>query len=426
MTATQSSVLFDERRRHPRCRVSSIIYVKLDDGNGGILLNLGIGGLSFQAVAALRPEQDVVLNFGLFDTSETITVAGRIAWLGPTRKEAGLRFKELPHRSEQSIVEWMSNDEKSADSIEPSVANTLSLLPEKSEASLQPPEAPVVVISKPEAIPDPPAPKRALPSHALLGNPAAWGKSRTSLALEESSPFPTPTNVLRFGQSSAASVWAPTPLRPELPQPDSPQPQLLQPDASQPEPLQPISRPEAPGPAASSKPVVRSNQTLFSPPARVAQNRGAHQEPRRTSAASPLEERRRRNLFFLFGLTASLGLAVLVFAVLSFSALPDGADALAVSASGVSDAAASPVDPVVGTTMRWRVETTFKEIFLGTVDNPVLASSETGVAVWTDQKRGFYYCLGSPYFAKFQPGSLVTQAEALQDGYQPRLGNYCQ
>src|ERR1700722_12468149 len=116
MTAQQSPVPSGERRHDLRRRVSSIVVVKLDDGNGGILLNLGMGGLSFQAVAGLRLEQDVSLSFGLFDTDETITVAGRVAWLGPTRKEAGIRFKDLPHDTEQSIAEWMAEREPIPDS----------------------------------------------------------------------------------------------------------------------------------------------------------------------------------------------------------------------------------------------------------------------------------------------------------------------
>ena len=70
----------EQRRRLPRERASSIVYLKLDDDNGGILLNLGTGGLSLQAVAGLNLGQDLILHFGLFEKEE-ITVAGRVAWL---------------------------------------------------------------------------------------------------------------------------------------------------------------------------------------------------------------------------------------------------------------------------------------------------------------------------------------------------------
>lgn len=68
-----------------------------------------------------------------------------------------------------------------------------------------------------------------------------------------------------------------------------------------------------------------------------------------------------------------------------------------------------------------------KGIFLSVVDyrSSALEPSLDGVSVWTDRRSGFYYCADSPYFEKVQPGSLVRQANALQSGYQPKLGSYC-
>src|SRR5450759_3539291 len=105
---TTSSV---ERRRHVRQRAYSIMCVELDSDNGGILLNLGTRGLSFQAVAPLDPEQDLILRFMLFDMGETIEVAGRVAWLGRTRKEAGICFTDPPDRTMQCISEWIALQE---------------------------------------------------------------------------------------------------------------------------------------------------------------------------------------------------------------------------------------------------------------------------------------------------------------------------
>ena len=47
------------------------------------------------------------------------------------------------------------------------------------------------------------------------------------------------------------------------------------------------------------------------------------------------------------------------------------------------------------------------------------------VPVWTVQHSGFYYCADSPDFEKLRPGAIMTQGEALQSGYQPKLGSYC-
>jgi hypothetical protein len=61
------------------------------------------------------------------------------------------------------------------------------------------------------------------------------------------------------------------------------------------------------------------------------------------------------------------------------------------------------------------------------IKNPgVSDQAVTGVKVWTHQRSGYYYCTDSPYFEKLQPGSIMLQSDALQKGYQPKLGGYCE
>ncbi len=64
-SSPQILVRSEDRRRHVRQKVSSITYLEFGDDNGGILLNLGAGGLSLQAVAKLNPGQELALRFGL-------------------------------------------------------------------------------------------------------------------------------------------------------------------------------------------------------------------------------------------------------------------------------------------------------------------------------------------------------------------------
>lgn len=45
--------------------------------------------------------------------------------------------------------------------------------------------------------------------------------------------------------------------------------------------------------------------------------------------------------------------------------------------------------------------------------------------VWTVQHSGFYYCARSPEFRTLEPGAIMTQGQALQSGYQPKIGDYC-
>src|ERR1700692_2335647 len=132
---TTSSV---ERRRHVRQRTRSIVCVKLDNDNGGILLNLGTRGLSFQAVAPLDPKQDLILHFKLFDTGETIEVTGGVAWLGRTRKEAGICFTDPPDRTMQRISEWIALQEAPSGATKSKVASPANPVPAPSEIPLPP------------------------------------------------------------------------------------------------------------------------------------------------------------------------------------------------------------------------------------------------------------------------------------------------
>ena len=146
-TSSPILVRSEDRRRHPRQKVSSITYLEFGDDNGGILLNLGGGGLSLQAVARLNPGQDLTVRFGLFNDGESITVAGRVIWLSPTRKEAGICFVDLSERAAELIDRWfaaqdaerISAEWKATADAEPEPAkNEIHLLPQFSATSGSP------------------------------------------------------------------------------------------------------------------------------------------------------------------------------------------------------------------------------------------------------------------------------------------------
>ena len=51
--------------------------------------------------------------------------------------------------------------------------------------------------------------------------------------------------------------------------------------------------------------------------------------------------------------------------------------------------------------------------------------NHVGVQVWTSKSSGYYYCTDNPYYMVVQPGAFMTQRDALQSGYQPKLGQFC-
>ncbi|MBZ5660184.1 MAG: PilZ domain-containing protein [Acidobacteriia bacterium] len=50
---------------------------------------------------------------------------------------------------------------------------------------------------------------------------------------------------------------------------------------------------------------------------------------------------------------------------------------------------------------------------------------QIGVQVWASKRSGYYYCADSPFYKRLQPGSFMTQGDALQSGYQPRRDHFC-
>ena len=103
----------EERRHHVRHKLtSSILYVELGPGNGGIIVSLGTGGLSLHAATKLNADEELALRFQLDPTGKPIEAAGRVVWLGPTRKEAGICFKDLPADAERQIANWIAAQEQ--------------------------------------------------------------------------------------------------------------------------------------------------------------------------------------------------------------------------------------------------------------------------------------------------------------------------
>src|SRR5215470_4104215 len=72
--------LAPRRRQHPRYTLRSLAYVKLDQGNGGIVRDLTESGVAIQAVAPLRRGQEVTLRFDLLSPRARVEARGHVAW----------------------------------------------------------------------------------------------------------------------------------------------------------------------------------------------------------------------------------------------------------------------------------------------------------------------------------------------------------
>lgn len=103
-----SSVPIPERRSHVRRRVLSLEYIDLGSFNGGILLNLSEGGMYVQAVAGLSGEDLPEISFRLPDSTYIVKTSAQLAWTGESKKDAGMKFVNLPEEARLKIREWVA------------------------------------------------------------------------------------------------------------------------------------------------------------------------------------------------------------------------------------------------------------------------------------------------------------------------------
>jgi hypothetical protein len=394
------------------------VCVKLDNDNGGILLNLGKGGLSFQAVAKLNRDQNLILHLKLPDIGEAIRIEGSVAWLGPTRKEAGICFRDLPERAQQSISEWIEKEGRPSAATELKVAPRAKPSPTTTEIPLLPPRidnqvAPFLVkIMEPR-----PKPSTALPRESALADslPDSDGSGPSVPLVAMSLPVPIPTPPIHPGEHSAALLANPNKLSPE--------------------PLQTKFQPKPPGPFGLYKKLPWTEGILPALP-----------------KLSPSERKGRRQILVVAGLASCLGILALmvmstdhpkaepVLNVSSPTAIAPGGPADGTMLQSQQQTMASPSAaagfvtpetpiPASPTVVRQDAEAGWGEklrkMFLSNEDTAGFNSSLIGVPVWTYAQSGYYYCANSPYFAKLEPGSIMAQSDALQSGYQPKLGSYC-
>src|SRR5690348_3465230 len=96
-------------RRHYRHSITSLAYVRLDHGNGGIIRNLSESGIAIQAVGRLHKDQLVHLRFELLRPKIRIDITGQVAWADKAG-QAGLHFVDLRPRLQRQLRDWIFAD----------------------------------------------------------------------------------------------------------------------------------------------------------------------------------------------------------------------------------------------------------------------------------------------------------------------------
>jgi len=507
-TTSQSVSRPEERRRNPRLRSSSLIYVQLGSDNGGIVTNLGVDGVAFQAARRLTEESNSTLNLRLRGSGLNANLTGELVWLGATKKEAGICFKEIPPEVHQGITEWIAREtqtgtapaaadrgrpkqmpamtgasaagEKSGShsfsaALAMSQAGPRDLIPERAEASNTKPsvraplDSPAVISATPPEI-------VSLIERSAISNIPSEGdlqsqkldlsspQNRASLPAEDriAPPqqselelpskkllLPPTTAIERPFQSAEVNPHSLVPFRAsKAPSPE----EVLQaskqeaveesePPTIETESKENDAKPDALASSAASFTGQSVAADKWIPPALLAAWRRGNSEEKWALAGLAA------GCFCIFGL-------ILVWAVMHVAS-PSSASAgggslqqsqarLGAPATETASAQAvlSQDDQPIATNEAEDVQPPpptllgeFADFIFGT--KPVktielwrrpqvkIDPSLVGVQVWTSKDSGYYYCTDSPFYMTLQPGIIMNQRDALQSGYQPILGGFC-
>ena len=391
------------------------------------------------AAVKLNAAMELALRFRLERTEEPVEVAGRVAWLGPTQKEAGIAFSDLPSSAEPRIADWIAEQENPA-------SDTQRDLEPQSKSSLTKSAAP-------------PLPIRASAAESLVAQKSESVLPRSSMGIPH------------LGTSESSQLHnflSTTPDLPETPPAiafrtteerfEKPSDKLLRSPAKR---YEVLLEPEKPMPAAKEiLPQETASPSLTPASSKVIEvSRAAPQAKANDSVA--LEVRRRRKLGLTVAACAA-GIVVLMLTVMSRGKPADrngsGEEAVQpvataeviVPESAVQIAPEAPTDQSVDTTTPADIpaEANYDllpirpthepltvpqdgdwasqfESMLGMGVSRKLNPAVLGLPVWTVRHSGYYYCADNLNSTTPQPGALIPQGEALQSGYQPKLGKYC-
>ena len=419
-----STTTFNERRRHVRHKVPSIVYVGLGAGNGGIIINLGGGGISLQAVAELNPETELTLHFQLEGTKQAIETEGRVTWLGPTHKEAGISFKNLLGNTEQQIAEWIAKLEQPVPGTETGT----------------------------ESRPQPPPASREAPAQPIQNSIQSTSPRKKT----ENTRSNLPTEIPRESLSESCQLDD-SMLRMRVRPEEGFVSQLGKSVESHAQHSDPPLEPAAPSIGAEE--VLPRDAVLPSSSEIIS----ADDRMRSVPESSTSESRWRRRTIAVSILASIIGILALIV-VISYLGKPLGpVGSGGQPAGGISPPAAvaprsAPRSGPAVQTRRGVKATPSPDASIGANSTPTIPPIHEAVSVpqhggwvarlknfigmdeptkidpalvnvpvWTIQRSGFYYCADSPALEKLrQSAVMMTQGKALQSGYQPKLGSYCQ
>jgi hypothetical protein len=106
-----------DRRQSPRTKLEEITYIGMGPENGGLVLDVSDGGLSFHSVAPVQPAETVHFLLSIKGQSR-IEGAGEVVWADELRTVCGLRFTSLSSGAREYLNAWTSQSRTPVDAPE--------------------------------------------------------------------------------------------------------------------------------------------------------------------------------------------------------------------------------------------------------------------------------------------------------------------
>src|SRR5437879_4005704 len=109
------SIHLRERRSHPRQQIRPLSFIELGRDNGGVLLNIGEGGLALTAAMTLTEDDLPTIRIQFKGSRDEIEASGQIAWISESKREAGIRFVNLTEEARAVIASRISQPESQSE-----------------------------------------------------------------------------------------------------------------------------------------------------------------------------------------------------------------------------------------------------------------------------------------------------------------------
>jgi hypothetical protein len=123
-----------DRRQSPRTKLSEIAYIGMGPENGGLLLDVSDGGLSFHAVAPVQPAENIHFLLSLQGHGR-IEGAGEVVWTNEMRTVCGLRFTSLSSGARELLNKWTNQSRIPEAARGETVSPALTAFPQMEEPS---------------------------------------------------------------------------------------------------------------------------------------------------------------------------------------------------------------------------------------------------------------------------------------------------